>query len=39
MNTTQNSNNGTEKLIMCVLSAEMFNISLQTIGKVITQVL
>lgn len=39
MNTTQNSNVGTEKVIVCVVSAKMFSISLQAIGKVNTQVL
>lgn len=39
MNTTQNSNDGTEEVIVCLLSAKMFNISLQAIGKVNTQVL
>lgn len=39
MNTTQNSNVGTEKVIVCVVSANMFSISLQAIGKVDTQVL
>lgn len=39
MNPIQNSNVGTEKTIVCVVSAEMFSISLQAIGKVNTQVL
>lgn len=39
MNTAQNSSVGTGKVIMCVVSAKMFSISLQAIGKVNTQVL
>lgn len=38
MNTTPNSNVGAEKVIVCVVSAKIFNTSLQAIGKVNTQV-